>query len=49
MLQKMLNDEYSEDNVNIRSDNMSLDSIAVRIGSVDKIEKTSGFLTYRSG
>jgi putative nucleotidyltransferase with HDIG domain len=42
--QKVLNDVYSGDNLRIRSDNMSLDSVAVRIGSVDKIEKTSGFL-----
>src|ERR1017187_10846218 len=42
--QKVLNDVYSGDNLRIRSDNMRLDSLAVRIGSVDKIEKTSGFL-----
>jgi len=44
-VQKILNDEYSDGNITIRSDNMSLDSIAVRIGNVDKIEKASGFLT----
>ena len=42
--QKMLNEVYSGNNVEIRSDNLSLDSIAVRLGSFDKIEKASGFL-----
>src|ERR1035437_4086681 len=43
--QKILRNEYTIGNITIRSDNTSLDSIAVRIGSVDKIEKASGFLT----
>ena len=43
--QKILRNEYTIGNITIRSDNTSLDSIAVRIGSVDKIEKITGFLT----
>jgi hypothetical protein len=43
--QKILRNEYTGVNIIIRSDNMALDSIAVRLGSVDKIEKTTGFLT----
>ena len=43
--QKILRNEYTIGNITIRSDNTSLDSIAVRIGCVDKIEKITGFLT----
>jgi putative nucleotidyltransferase with HDIG domain len=43
--QNILRNEYTIGNITIRSDNTSLDSIAVRIGSVDKIEKITGFLT----
>ena len=43
--QKILKNEYANGNIIIRSDNMTLDSIAVRIGSVDKIENITGFLT----
>lgn len=43
-VQKMLNDIYVIEKLTIRSDEMNLDSIAVRTGSIDKIEKTSGFL-----
>jgi cyclic-di-AMP phosphodiesterase PgpH len=42
--QKMLSEEYEGNNLAIRSDNLSLDSIAVRNGSFDKIEKTSDLL-----
>jgi putative nucleotidyltransferase with HDIG domain len=42
--QKILNKEYAGNNVAVRSDNLSLDSIAVRFGNFDKIEKTSGLL-----
>jgi cyclic-di-AMP phosphodiesterase PgpH len=43
--QKMLNDQYAgNNNIRIRSDYLSLDSIAVRNGSYDKIEKTNGFV-----
>jgi putative nucleotidyltransferase with HDIG domain len=42
--QKILNEEYAGNNVAVRSDNLSLDSIAVRFGNFDKIEKTSGLL-----
>jgi putative nucleotidyltransferase with HDIG domain len=44
-VQKILRNEYAGSNITIRSDNMVLDSIAVRIGSVDKIEKINGSLT----
>ena len=43
--QKILRNVHTIGNITIRSDNTSLDSIAVRIGSVDKIEKITGFLT----
>jgi hypothetical protein len=43
--QKILRNEYAGGNIIIRSDNLVLDSIAVRTGSVDKIEKITGFLT----
>src|ERR1035441_2592583 len=41
-VQKILRNEYAGSNITIRSDNMVLDSIAVRIGSVDKIQKING-------
>ena len=43
--QKILGKLYSGGSVTIRSDIMSMDSIAVRFGSVDKIETAAGFLT----
>jgi putative nucleotidyltransferase with HDIG domain len=42
--QIMLNEIYAGNKFAIRSDNLNSDSIAVRFGSYDKIEKTSGFL-----
>ena len=43
--QKILKNEYVNGNLTIRSDNKSWDSISVRIGSVDKIEKITGSFT----
>jgi cyclic-di-AMP phosphodiesterase PgpH len=42
---KILSGFYAGGALTVRSDNMNLDSIAVRMGSVDKIEKTIGFYT----
>lgn len=41
---KIIGKEYSE-NVSVRSDNMNIDSIAIRIRNVDRIEPTEGFFT----
>jgi cyclic-di-AMP phosphodiesterase PgpH len=42
--QKLLNDLFKGNELKIRSDNMVLDSIAVRNGSFDKIERATGIL-----
>jgi cyclic-di-AMP phosphodiesterase PgpH len=41
---QILSYAYSAD-VNVRSDNLNIDSVAIRIRNVDKIEATTGFLT----
>ncbi|MDR3609166.1 MAG: HDIG domain-containing protein [Ignavibacteriaceae bacterium] len=43
--QKILSNEYVGGTASIMSDNISFDSIAVRIGSIDKIETTKGFFS----
>ena len=43
--QKILGNLYAGGAVTIRSENTRMDSIAVRSGSVDKIETTAGFIT----
>jgi cyclic-di-AMP phosphodiesterase PgpH len=42
--QKILYEVYARNSIAIISDNLNLDSIAVRFGSYDKIEKTAGLL-----
>jgi cyclic-di-AMP phosphodiesterase PgpH len=42
---KILSSEYTDGSVRIRSDNLNADSIAVRTGSIDKIEATRNFVT----
>jgi cyclic-di-AMP phosphodiesterase PgpH len=43
--QKILSNEYVGGTISIMSDNISFDSIAVRIGSIDKIETTKDFFS----
>src|ERR1035437_6751950 len=44
-VQKILGNLYAGGVVTIRSENMRMDSISIRSGSVDKIETTAGFVT----